>query len=72
MTKLSHYCSALPNELLVLSARFAIAAVFWRSAQTKFSGWKFLGQDCNFTMLVNERLCCWNANRLPGARIYVK
>ena len=48
MTKLSHYCSALPNELLVLSARFAIAAVFWRSAQTKFSGWKFLGQDWQF------------------------
>ena len=42
------YCSRLPNELIGLSARLAIGWVFWRSAQTKFSGWDFLGQHWQF------------------------
>jgi len=38
----------LPNQLIILAARLAIATVFWRSAQTKFSGWQLFGQDWQF------------------------
>lgn len=31
-------CSRLPNSLLALLARFSIAAVFWKSGQTKIQG----------------------------------
>jgi len=41
-------CNTLPQELLTLVARFAIASVFWRSAQTKISGGEFLGQKWQF------------------------
>lgn len=44
ITKMAEYCRSIPDELLILVARVAIATVFWRSAQTKFSGWDFLGQ----------------------------
>ncbi|NRA54185.1 MAG: DoxX family protein [Gammaproteobacteria bacterium] len=42
------WCCRLPNQLIILAARLAIAAVFWRSAQTKFSGWQLFGQDWQF------------------------
>ncbi|CAN7224892.1 DoxX family protein [Rhizobium sp. LjRoot30] len=29
----------IPNDLIALIARFSIAAVFWRSGQTKLEGW---------------------------------
>lgn len=38
----------LPQELLALVARFSIATVFWKSAQTKISGGEFLGQKWQF------------------------
>jgi len=38
----------LPNQLIILAARLAIATVFWRSAKTKFSGWQLFGQDWQF------------------------
>lgn len=42
------FASQFPNEILVLVARFAIASVFWRSAQTKITGGEFLGQKWQF------------------------
>lgn len=47
-SKISGYCRCLPNDVIGLVARLAVAAVFWRSAQTKFSGWDFLGQHWQF------------------------
>lgn len=38
----------LPEDVIALTARFAIASVFWRSAQTKINGWDFLGQSWQF------------------------
>ena len=38
----------VPDELISLSARLAIATVFWKSAQTKISGWSFLEQSWQF------------------------
>jgi len=45
---LRSWCCRLPNQLIILAARLAIATVFWRSAQTKFSGWQLFGQDWQF------------------------
>ena len=41
-------CAKLPEALVLLAARIAIASVFWRSAQTKISGWSFLDQSWEF------------------------
>jgi putative oxidoreductase len=41
-------CAKLPAALPLLLCRLAIASVFWRSAQTKISGWDFLGQSWQF------------------------
>ncbi|MFT5451454.1 MAG: putative oxidoreductase, partial [Enterobacterales bacterium] len=38
----------LPEDVIALTARLAIAVVFWRSAQTKINGWEFLGQSWQF------------------------
>lgn len=38
----------IPDELLMLTARLAIFSVFWRAAQTKITGWEFLGQNWQF------------------------
>ena len=46
--KIEQLASQLPNQLIILVARIAVASVFWRSAQTKFSGWDFLGQHWQF------------------------
>jgi putative oxidoreductase len=34
-------CTKLPNSLLAIVARFSIAAVFWKSGQTKVQGFEF-------------------------------
>ena len=39
---------AIPEDLIALTARAAVATVFWRSAQTKISGWEFLDQSWQF------------------------
>ncbi len=39
--------SGIPEDLLAISARIAIATVFWNSAQTKISGGSFLDQSWN-------------------------
>jgi putative oxidoreductase len=38
----------IPQDLSLLLGRLAIASVFWRSAQTKISGWEFLDQSWKF------------------------
>ena len=37
-----------PEDIIALTARIAIASVFWRSAQTKIGGWEFLDQSWQF------------------------
>lgn len=41
-------CTRIPATLVLLPARLAVASVFWRSAQTKISGWEFFGQSWQF------------------------
>ncbi|MEX2129934.1 MAG: DoxX family protein [Pseudohongiellaceae bacterium] len=55
MNRLSRVISSLnklfgmiPRDFSLLLARVAIATVFWRSAQTKISGWEFLDQSWQF------------------------
>lgn len=38
----------LPEWLIALLIRIAISSVFWRSAQTKISGWELFGQNWKF------------------------
>ncbi len=40
-------CTKIPADFLAISARVAVATVFWNSAQTKISGGSFLGQSWN-------------------------
>lgn len=44
----NNLCTHLPQALVLLLCRLAIGSVFWRSAQTKISGWEFLGQSWKF------------------------
>lgn len=46
--KVELFASQLPQEILTIIARLAIASVFWRSAQTKIAGGEFLGQKWQF------------------------
>jgi len=39
---------SIPEEFVSVSARLAMASVFWRSAQTKIEGWSFLDQSWHF------------------------
>ncbi|MCP4413474.1 MAG: DoxX family protein [Gammaproteobacteria bacterium] len=48
LNKPSRLLQSLPEDIVALTARLAIATVFWRSAQTKISGWDFLGQSWQF------------------------
>lgn len=55
MNRLRHYwlqadqlCAFLPEDLVALCARLAVASVFWRSVQTKITGWEVLGQSLQF------------------------
>lgn len=43
-------CSHLPNSLLALLARFSIAAVFWKSGQTKIQGLEIDIVNLDFTL----------------------
>lgn len=40
--------SMIPEWLVALISRFAIATVFWRSVQTKIEGWQIFGQNLKF------------------------
>ena len=45
---LSHYLKSIPEDVIAITARLAIASVFWRSAQTKISGWELFDQSWQF------------------------
>ena len=42
------YCKAIPESAIILISRLAVATVFWRSVQTKITGWEFLDQSWQF------------------------
>lgn len=46
----SSRCNRVPNELISLLARFSIAAVFWKSGQTKIEGMSIDIVSGNFTL----------------------
>jgi putative oxidoreductase len=41
-------CGKLPEDLILLLTRVAIANVFWRSVQTKINGWEIFDQSFQF------------------------
>lgn len=41
-------CTMLPEDLVALISRLALASVFWRSVQTKITGWEVFGQSLQF------------------------
>jgi putative oxidoreductase len=38
----------IPQSTVLLVARLAVASVFWRSVQTKITGWELFGQSLEF------------------------
>ena len=46
--KFNTACLQIPEALLLLTARLAIASVFWRSVQTKITGWELFDQSWQF------------------------
>lgn len=46
----------LPEDIIALTARLAIVSVFWRSAQSKISGWEFFDQSWQFYNLNTSTL----------------
>ena len=56
LNKPTAYFKLLPEDILAVTARLAIATVFWRSVQTKISGWEFLDQSWQFYNLNSSTL----------------
>jgi len=56
INKVAFFASQLPQEILILVSRFAIASVFWRSAQTKIAGGELLGQKWQFYNVTDSTL----------------
>ncbi len=50
----------LPEDIIAIIARLAIATVFWRSAQTKINDWEFLGQHWNFININDSTFMLFN------------
>lgn len=48
MASFNRLCAGIPEDLVLLVSRIAVASVFWRSVQTKISGWEFLDQSWQF------------------------
>ena len=48
LNKPTRLLQSIPEDIIALTARLAIATVFWRSAQTKINGWDFFGQSWQF------------------------
>ncbi|MGY8814313.1 MAG: DoxX family protein [Gammaproteobacteria bacterium] len=48
INKLNAWASIVPESIVALVIRFAIASVFWRSAQTKIDDWTMFGQNWKF------------------------
>ena len=48
INKLNHLMALIPEWFLALVVRLAVASVFWRSVQTKITGWDLFGQHWKF------------------------
>jgi putative oxidoreductase len=48
VSRLNKLAALIPEDLVSLLSRLAIASVFWRSAQTKITGWEVFGQSLQF------------------------
>ena len=48
LNQVEKICLMLPDWFIILLSRFAVATVFWRSVQTKITGWEMLGQSFQF------------------------
>jgi putative oxidoreductase len=56
----------IPESALLLLARLAIASVFWRSVQTKITGWELFGQSWQFFKLAGSTVMLFQFEyRLP-------
>lgn len=47
-TKIQQIFSHIPESFIILLSRIAIASVFWRSVQTKITGWEVFAQSFQF------------------------
>jgi putative oxidoreductase len=41
-------CAKLPEDIVLVAGRMAMFSVFWRSVQTKITGWEVFGQSLQF------------------------
>ena len=48
LSHLSKKMTLLPEWIVSMAIRFTVASIFWRSVQTKISGWEVLGQNLKF------------------------
>ncbi len=48
LNKPTTYLQNLPEDIIAITARMAVASIFWRSAQTKISGWNYFDQSWQF------------------------
>jgi putative oxidoreductase len=46
--RLNSLANHVPEDLVLLLSRLAIGSVFWRSVQSKITGWEFAGQSWQF------------------------
>ncbi|MCP3928389.1 MAG: DoxX family protein [Bacteroidetes bacterium] len=60
LNKPSQYLKLLPEDITAIVARLAIAAVFWRSAQTKINGWEYFGQKWKFFNINDSTFMLFN------------
>ena len=48
LNKITHMLKFLPEDIIAITARLAVTIIFWRSVQTKISGWNFFDQSWQF------------------------
>jgi putative oxidoreductase len=46
--RLGRLCAKLPEDIILIAGRVAMFSVFWRSVQTKVTGWEVFGQSLQF------------------------
>jgi putative oxidoreductase len=56
LNKLLRLLSMLPESAIQLISRFAVASVFWNSAQTKITGGELFGQSWKFWNVTDNTL----------------
>ena len=47
-SRLNRLCNRLPEWVVAVPVRLAVFSVYWRSVQTKITGWDVLGQHLKF------------------------